>query len=110
MSAGLLAHNVYFLLKDRSDAAVDHLLAACKKYLTVQPGILFFACGKLVKELDREVNDQAWDVGLHIIFKDKASHDAYQEDETHYLFINENKANWANVRVFDSLAESQKTA
>ena len=49
------------------------------------------------------MNDRNWDVGLHLVFVDKAAHDAYQEDSTHNRFIDENKANWAAVRVFDSL-------
>lgn len=103
MSAQRLAHNVFFKLKDNSPAQVAALVAACKKYLNVQPGIVFFAAGGLCAELDRDVNDRDWDVGLHLVFADKAAHDAYQEDETHNRFIDENKANWAKVRVFDSL-------
>ena len=98
-----LAHNVFFKLKDNSPAKVEELVAACKKYLNVQPGIVFFAAGGLCAELDRDVNDRDWDVGLHLVFADKAAHDAYQEDATHNKFIDENKANWAAVRVFDSL-------
>lgn len=101
----LLAHNVFFTLKDRSPAAADALVDACKKYLTVQPGIVFFCCGKLDATLDREVNDRDWDVGLHLVFTDRSAHDAYQTDETHNRFIDENKSNWAKVRVFDSLVE-----
>lgn len=97
-----VAHNVFFQLKDRSPAKVEELVAACKKYLNVQPGIVFFAAGTLVSELAREVNDRDWDVGLHLVFVDKAAHDAYQDDPTHNQFIAEMKGNWAKVRVFDS--------
>ncbi len=65
---------------------------------------MFFASGTLCAELRREVNDLNFDVGLHIVFRDKAAHDAYQDAPTHHAFVNENKAGWANVRVFDSLA------
>ena len=41
-------------------------------------------------------------MGLHLVFADKAAHDAYQDDPTHNRFIDEIKANWAKVRVFDS--------
>jgi hypothetical protein len=98
-----LAHNVFFKLKDASPAKVQELIDACKKYLNVQPGILFFAAGGLCAELARDVNDRDWHVGLHLVFVDKAAHDAYQDDATHNRFIDENKANWAAVRVFDSL-------
>jgi len=99
----MLAHNVYFRLKDQSSAAASKLVEACRKYLNVQPGIVFFACGTLAVDLRREVNDCNWDVALHLVFSDQASHDAYQVDPTHNQFIDENKDNWAEVRVFDSL-------
>ena len=97
-----LAHNVFFTLKDRSPAKIAELTAACHEYLNVQPGIAFFAAGPLCSELDREVNDRDWDVGLHLVFETKAAHDAYQDDATHNRFIDEMKPNWSKVRVFDS--------
>ena len=101
-----LAHNVFFTLRDNSPAKIQALIAACKKDLTVQPGIVYFACGKLEPELARDVNDRGFDVGLHIIFTDRAAHDAYQDDAAHLRFVAENKANWKQVRVFDTLVES----
>jgi hypothetical protein len=75
----VLAHNVYFTLKDNSPAARTKLVAACKKYLTGHPGTVFFACGTVCDELRREVNDLGFDVGLHVIFATKADHDRYQD-------------------------------
>lgn len=98
----LLAHNVFFTLNDDSTDAQDQLVAACHKYLKDHAGVVFFAAGKLVSDLTREVNDQAFQVALHVIFQDRASHDAYQVAATHLQFIEENKANWKQVRVFDS--------
>ena len=97
----LLVHNVYFSLKDRSPAARQKLVDACKKYLTGHAGTVFFAAGT-VSDLDREVNDRDFDVGLHVIFKDRAAHDQYQTAERHIKFIEENRDSWAKVRVFDS--------
>lgn len=97
-----LAHNVFFQLKDSSPAKIEELVAACKKYLNVQAGIVFFAAGPICMELDRPVNDRNWHVGLHLVFDSKASHDSYQDDATHNRFIDEMKSNWASVRVFDS--------
>jgi hypothetical protein len=102
MAAQRLAHNVFFKLKDNSPAKVQALVEACKKYLNVQPGIVFFAAGVLCGELTREVNVRDWDVGLHLVFSDKAAHDSYQTDHMHEKFVEENKPNWAAVRVFDS--------
>ena len=101
----LLAHNVFFTLKDRSAAAKQKLVAACKKYLTGHPGTVFFAAGTRAEALNRDVNDRDFDVSLHLVFTDQAAHDAYQDAPRHNDFIAEQKANWAKVRVFDSIVE-----
>jgi hypothetical protein len=98
----MLAHNVYFTLHDNSDAARRALLGACKRYLAGQPGVVFFACGGLEPGLARPVNDRAFDVALHVVFDSLESHDAYQVAPSHQAFIAENKANWKQVRIFDS--------
>ena len=66
-----IAHNVFFTLHDRSEAARARLIQACRTHLTNHPGIVFFACGVLADDLRREVNDLGFDVGLHIVFADK---------------------------------------
>jgi hypothetical protein len=101
----LLAHNVYFALKDRSPAARQKLLAACKKYLSGHAGTIFFACGELAEALKRPVNDRDFDVALHLIFQNQAAHDAYQEAQRHRDFVAEGKDGWAKVRVFDSAVD-----
>jgi hypothetical protein len=45
-------------------------------------------------------------VALHVVFDSKASHDAYQVAPSHLQFIQENKPNWKQVRVFDADVES----
>src|SRR5262249_2972033 len=99
---------VFFSLKDNSPAAKKKLVAAGEKYLSNHPGTVFFACGVLTEELKRDVNDRDFDVALHLVFKDKAAHDQYQEAERHKKFIDENKDNWKKVRVFDSTVGTAK--
>lgn len=99
----MLAHMVYFTLRDRSADAVARLVSACRTYLSDHPGTVFFACGTLCQDLAREVNDRDFDVALHVVFETKEAHDAYQDAPRHLQFIAENKPNWARVRVFDSL-------
>lgn len=99
----MLAHMVYFSLKDNSPEATQKLVDACKKYLTKHEGEVFFAAGTLAKDLKREVNDTDFDVALHIVFQNKAAHDKYQVAPRHEEFIKENKSNWKKVRVFDSV-------
>jgi hypothetical protein len=102
---GMISHDVYFSLKDNSPDAKKKLVAACKKYLSGHEGEVYFSAGTLAESLKREVNDLQFDVALHIVFKDLASHDKYQDAKRHQQFIDENKANWSKVRVFDSVVE-----
>ncbi len=97
-----LAHMVYFTLHDNSPSKVDELVAACNKYLSGHPGVVYFSAGKLNPDLARPVNDRAYEVALHVVFADRASHDAYQIAPRHEEFIAEQKSNWKQVRVFDS--------
>jgi hypothetical protein len=96
-----LVHNVFFSLKDRSPEAAQGLIDACKRYLSDHPGTLYFGAGGC-SDLEREVNDRDFDVALHIAFESRAAHDAYQAAPRHQQFIDEQKHNWAKVRVFDS--------
>ena len=102
----MLVHDVYFRLHDPS--AADDLAASCREHLTGHDGVVFFAVGRLAQELARPVNDRDWDVGLHMVFRDQAAHDAYQDHPRHQQFIERNKAGWAGVRVFDTSAEEAR--
>jgi hypothetical protein len=94
----MLAHNVFFSLHDKSDASKTKLITSAKTHLTGHAGVMFFAVGELADGLNRPVNDQDFDVALHIVFADLASH-------RHHKFIEESKEGWAKVRVFDSTVD-----
>ena len=100
----MLAHNVFFSLKDDSDQAKAALVAGCKKLLADHEGTAFFAVGTL-SDLDREVNDRGFDVALHLVFANRAAHDRYQTAPKHNEFVAKFKENWSKVRVFDSDVE-----
>jgi Stress responsive A/B Barrel Domain len=101
----MLAHNVFFSLHDKSLEARAKLIFSAKMHLTAHAGILFFAVGELAPEMNRPVNDQDFDVALHIVFADKADHDMYQDAPRHHKFVEECKEGWAKVRVFDSVVD-----
>src|SRR5260370_188102 len=101
----MFAHNVYFTLHDRSTAAKQTLVAACQKQLTNHPGTVLLGCGLLGEGWNRPVNGREFDVSLHMLFDTQADHDAYQAAPRHIEFVNENRAKWARVRVFDSEVE-----
>ena len=102
----LLIHNVYFTLKDGTADNTQKLTDACFKYLKDHPGVVFFAAGPLVQELDRPVNVRDFHVGLLVVFKNKQAHDDYQVAQQHLQFIEENKPTWDKVRVFDTYSKS----
>jgi hypothetical protein len=93
---------VYFTLKEQTPTARKAFIEACQRYLSDHPGIVHFSVGTLAEQYQREVNDRAFDVALHLVFEGHAAHDAYQSSQRHTQFIAENKDLWAKVRVFDA--------
>lgn len=93
---------VYFTLSDASDAKVQELVDACKKYLDGHPGVVYFSVGTLNRDLARPVNDHGYQVTINVVFDSRESHDKYQVAPRHVQFIEEQKPNWKQVRVFDS--------
>lgn len=97
----MLAHSVYFTLKDRTPANAAKLVAGCREYLTGHPGTRIFSVGTCA-DYDRQVNDRDYDVALMIVFDSHASHDAYQTAERHVRFVAEHAPSWSKARVFDA--------
>ena len=85
--ADMLSHCVIFWIKPEAPAdAADVLLAGCYQYLKDLPGVVNFHAGKMVPS-HRPVVDQSYQVGLNVIFTDKAAEEAYQIDPAHLEFI-----------------------
>jgi hypothetical protein len=100
-----VAHIVFFDLVDDSDEARQNLIASAKNFLSGHDGTLYFSVGIIGEGFDRPVNDHDFSVALHVVFENKAAHDVYQTHERHVAYIEENKANWKRVRVFDSFEQ-----
>ena len=103
-----LAHMVYFTLASDSPENQQKLIDGCEKHLSGHDGVVYFSAGALAKDLKREVNDQGFQVALHIVFENKAAYDKYAPHPRHNKFIEENKALWSKVRVFDSYVAAKK--
>lgn len=97
----MLAHVVFFTLRERTAEAAARLVASCHEHLTGHPGTVSFFAGTRA-DYDRQVNDRDFDVALVIVFESHAAHDAYQTAERHERFIADNATTWAQVRVFDA--------
>jgi hypothetical protein len=101
----MLAHSVYFKLIDHSAEARQHLVEACRKYLSGHTGTVCFAAGILADDLAWDVSDRDFDVALHLVFRNRAAHDQYQDSDRHLKFIQENEGNWKQIRAFDAYVE-----
>lgn len=104
MTNSMLQHSVYFELTDPTEENVRAFLAAAGEYLPKAEGVESISIGTL-SSLERTVNDRDWHVCIHVGFRDRAAHDAYQVDEQHARFLEETQAGWGRVRVFDSTSE-----
>ena len=96
-----MGHAVFFTLKEPSKENIEKCVSACREYLSDHEGTVFFACGTRAADYSREVNDKDFHVSLHLVFRDSAAHDKYQDHPQHIKFIAECKDLWAKVRVFD---------
>ena len=99
----MVAHDVYFTLKDASPAKQRELVDACRCLLSDLPGIVFFAAGCRAEKYQEKVHDLDFHVGLHIVFKNAECYYKYEKAPEHRKFIEEYKDNWQKVRVFDTL-------
>lgn len=66
--------------------AADELIAGANRYLRPLPGIVHFHVGKMVPS-HRPVVEQSYQVGLNVVFTDKAAQDAYQVHPEHVEFV-----------------------
>jgi len=96
------AHNVFFVLNDASPAKREKLVEECRTLLQGHDGMIALWAGTRALDCTRDVNDLQFDVGLHVFFRDKKSHDAYQVAPRHMEFVARNSSTWKSVRVFDS--------
>lgn len=82
----MFSHIVIFWTDPTRPEAPDELIAGANRYLRTIPGVLHFHVGKMVSS-PRPVVQQSYQVGLNLIFADKAAHDAYQTHPQHVEFV-----------------------
>lgn len=98
-----LAHSVFFTLKDHSTEARDKFIASCKTYLTDHEGTTSFSISTAAEDVvEPGVSVRDFDVALLVVFVSKEAEAKYLKHPRHLKFVEENKASFAKVRVFDS--------
>jgi quinol monooxygenase YgiN len=103
-----IGHMVFFELKDKSAESKKKLVDECYKYLKNHEGVLYFSAGPRAEEAKEAVSATDWDVALHIVFKNKASLDKYLPHPDHKKFVDDNKASWKGVKVYDSHLDPER--
>jgi hypothetical protein len=102
---GNFIHMVFFWLKhpeDQNDRkAFEH---AIHKFIDNNTQVIGAHIGSPA-ETDRPVIDRSYTYSLVVTFPDLKTHDAYQTDPGHLLFIEEAKPLWEKVVIYDSTAQ-----
>lgn len=98
----MLVHSVYFWLKpDLTDAQRAEFRASIETLKKI-PSIEVAYIGVPAGVPDRPVIDKSYSVGLTVLCKDVAAHNAYQVDPIHLEFIAKCKTYWARVQIYDA--------
>lgn len=95
-------HSVYFWLKEDVNDTQRKSFQQGLEDLGNCPTVLDAFIGPPA-DTPREVVDNSYDFALLVFFRNKADHDAYQEDEGHHRFIRDFKDLWARVQIYDHL-------
>ncbi len=103
-----LAHMVFFTLKDRSPESRAAFAADCQKYLSGHDGTLYFSVGTIAEDVvEPTVSVRDFDVSLHLVVKNKEARDNYLVNPRHTAFVEANRENFAQVRVFDTYLDTK---
>jgi hypothetical protein len=103
-----IGHMVFFELKEKSAENKKKIVDACYKYLKNHDGVLYFSAGSRAEDVKEGVSATDWDVALHIVFKNKAALQKYGPHPDHLKFIEENRAMWKGVKVYDSVIDASR--
>jgi Stress responsive A/B Barrel Domain len=105
----VIAHMVFFTLKESTAENRKKLINAAKEYLGGHPGEIYFSVGE-VADLKEPVSMTDFDVAVHILFESRAAHDQYLTSARHKQFSAVSHKLDKSVRVFDSTLEPDDPA
>lgn len=97
----MLVHTVFFWLKPDLDGAQRASFRAGVESLATISSAEAVYIGTPAAT-DRPVIDRSYDVGLTVVLKDLAAHDAYQVDPIHREFVDTFGTSWERVVIYDA--------
>ena len=99
-------HAVFFKCQPgTSDADIDAMVNDGVTLLSKVPSVRKLDTGRRDAAQSRDVNDQAFDVGLLVHFDDAKGLQEYIDHPLHQEFVARHKPKMATVRVFDYVAK-----
>ena len=100
---GDFIHMVFFWLKNPENQNDRQAFEkALEKFIATNPQVVSYYVGQPAAT-ERSVIDNTYTYSLVVTFQDIVTHDFYQADLTHVLFIEEAESLWKKVSVYDSV-------
>lgn len=96
-------HHVYFWLQHPDSSEDKARLIEGLRSLVNIPGIRMSHIGTPA-DTNRDVIDVSYAVSWLVVFDDRATQDAYQEDPVHLKFVEDCSHLWTRVLVYDSVS------
>lgn len=98
----MLVHSVFFYLKsDLTDEARTAFREGVESLKGIEAAEAVYV-GTPADTAPRPVVDSSYDVGLTVLLKDVAAHDAYQDHPVHHAFVDAFKTYWDRVQIYDA--------
>jgi Stress responsive A/B Barrel Domain len=97
----MLTHIVLFWLNENAPPNErESTLADCDELLKRVPTVREIHTGKPIGS-SRPVVDSTYDIGLCVMFNDRAGHDVYQDHPLHQQFLAKHRQHWKKVVIYD---------
>ncbi len=98
----MLVHTVYFWLKPELTAQQRADFRKGVESLGGIKAVDKLYVGAPAKTPKRPIIEDTYSIGLTVVCKDIAAHDAYQIDPIHLAFVNGFKTFWNKVQIYDA--------
>lgn len=98
----MLIHSVYFWLKPELTSEQRADFRRGVESLAKIPSIEKAYIGTPAGVPDRPIIDKSFSIGLTVVCRDVAAHNAYQVDPIHLAFVERFRTFWSRVQIYDA--------
>ena len=105
MAKPVMAHNVYFWLKEGTSKEERLAFEKGLTKLGTVPCLNMYFWGKPADTEERDVIDRSYDYAINSFFVTLEDQETYQSHPIHLEFIKNHNHIWSKVKVFDNLTK-----